>query len=202
MGLALGMYVTDAHAYPYYCFVGESGMGPGVEWPQALEPYYILKWTDISYHCPAYRGPIAAKISDGFAGSYGYNGLGTDVQETGSAAALSFGLGFFNYTYWDTARNFKAVPESQVKIPSEMFAIGDSRVVQSTPPPSPWVGSDLMYGTLMYGDAELQTARHGNGVNMLFADGHVALVKRNHLYDPKYTAIYWNNDHEPHPETW
>ncbi len=203
MGLALGMYVTDMHAYPYYCYVGENGTGPDLQWSRALEAYYPLKWTEPSYHCPAYQGPITANPSDGyFSGSYGYNACGTDVMNTGSAAALSLGLGNLNYVYWATAHVFNPVSESQVRVPSEMFAIGDSRVTKSSPFQSTWQGIDFLICNTNYGFVELQTPRHGNGVNMLFCDGHVTLVKRANLYDPKYTAIYWNSDHEPHPETW
>jgi prepilin-type processing-associated H-X9-DG protein len=45
-------------------------------------------------------------------------------------------------------------------------------------------------------------ALHGRGYNILFADGHVALVKRSdHLFPPR-TARNWNRDNQPHPEAW
>ena len=43
---------------------------------------------------------------------------------------------------------------------------------------------------------------HGQGYNILFADGHVALVRRsNYLYPPR-AAHNWNRDNQPHQELW
>ena len=43
---------------------------------------------------------------------------------------------------------------------------------------------------------------HGPVYNVLFCDGHVSAVKTADLFNPTNTARYWNNDHQPHPETW
>jgi hypothetical protein len=37
--------------------------------------------------------------------------------------------------------------------------------------------------------------------NMLFCDGHVALLKRSDYWYPPRSASNWNSDHQPHPET-
>jgi prepilin-type processing-associated H-X9-DG protein len=95
----------------------------------------------------------------------------------------------------------EAISESQVKAPSEMFAIADSRVWKS---PAVWVwqGMDLMQYGLFIAVPELESPRHGKGYNVLFCDGHVSLIKRLDFVDPRKTARNWNNDNEPHPETW
>ena len=49
---------------------------------------------------------------------------------------------------------------------------------------------------------ELRTARHGQSYNVLSCDWHVELVSRVVLLDPKKSGQNWNNDHQPHPETW
>jgi len=49
---------------------------------------------------------------------------------------------------------------------------------------------------------EIKTPRHGKGYNVLFCDGHVELVPRQILFDPRKSAEIWNNDHLPHQETW
>ena len=45
-------------------------------------------------------------------------------------------------------------------------------------------------------------SRHPGGVNAVFCDGHVEHVKRAKLFDIHYAPERWNNDHQPHPETW
>ena len=49
---------------------------------------------------------------------------------------------------------------------------------------------------------ELQLFRHSKGFNFLFCDGHVTLVKRRDFSNPTNSWQNWNNDHEPHRETW
>ncbi len=49
---------------------------------------------------------------------------------------------------------------------------------------------------------EILTPRHGKGYNVVACDGHVILVERAEWIDPRKTSRNWNNDHEPHPETW
>ena len=50
--------------------------------------------------------------------------------------------------------------------------------------PFPWAGSS-----------------HGGGANMLFADGHVEPGRQTNWLSPA-TRHRWNNDGQPHPETW
>ena len=49
---------------------------------------------------------------------------------------------------------------------------------------------------------ELRSRCHGKGYNVLFCDGHVSLVNRTDFNDYRRTGRNYNNDHEPHPETW
>ena len=65
-----------------------------------------------------------------------------------------------------------------------------------------WQGWDWMQYGLKVGIEELQSPRHGKGYNVVFCDGHVSLTSRLHFIDPRKTARNWNNDNEPHPETW
>jgi prepilin-type processing-associated H-X9-DG protein len=44
---------------------------------------------------------------------------------------------------------------------------------------------------------------HNGRANMLFADGHVESARQTNWVAATETARRrWNNDHEPHPETW
>jgi prepilin-type processing-associated H-X9-DG protein len=43
---------------------------------------------------------------------------------------------------------------------------------------------------------------HQAGENVFFCDGHIEQIKRAKLFDTTVAAARWNNDHQPHPETW
>jgi prepilin-type processing-associated H-X9-DG protein len=44
---------------------------------------------------------------------------------------------------------------------------------------------------------------HRTGAPSVFCDGHVEFLKDEALYSKTDAARRrWNNDHEPHPETW
>jgi prepilin-type processing-associated H-X9-DG protein len=95
-----------------------------------------------------------------------------------------------------------AISESQVKAPSEMFAISDSRVGRPDASGS-FSGADFMvFGLPQRPQDEIKTPRHANRYNVLACDGHVVVVARNVLLDPRKSGQNWNNDHQPHPELW
>src|SRR5882724_2429528 len=87
MMYAMPMYVDDNQSkYPYY--VGPDGPAYGdakftfagqsvVFWSSKMIPYYPFIWTNVAFHCPGYKGLIAATVqTDGQFirfGSYGYN---------------------------------------------------------------------------------------------------------------------------------
>src|SRR5690348_258643 len=56
MGLAVNMYVSDNRAYPLWIYTNYEGAE--LNWSFALHPYYPLDWTNLAYHCPAYKGEI------------------------------------------------------------------------------------------------------------------------------------------------
>jgi len=194
MGIALRSYVDDNHAYP----IGAGG------WYDPLVPYNRLQWTNPVLHCPRYRGPIRALGPLG-SGSYSYS-----VSGTGGEVPL--GLGGWNpdANQIPPGTNWLAIPESRVKVPSDMFAIGDSRVVTSGI--ISFVGANVTVSSVTVGEpfmpspvgiaSELQPFRHGKGFNFLFCDGHVSLIYRSYFLNPTNSWQNWNNDHEPHKETW
>lgn len=93
------------------------------------------------------------------------------------------------------------IQESQVIVPSEMFSMSDSRVLGGLGSGAPF--NHAMSMQIESGIFETNALRHvGKGYNVLFADGHVSLVRRLDYLDPRKTAANWNNDHQPHPETW
>jgi prepilin-type N-terminal cleavage/methylation domain-containing protein/prepilin-type processing-associated H-X9-DG protein len=208
MGLALQMYMHDhQNRFPYYlgppgpAYGDATGLGgaakDGVYWSSQLQPYCSMRWTNSAFHCPGYKGANAGpeyyEAQGGIdrLGSYGYNlrGVRSDDHTNGY-----FGLG--PVVFWRTAH---AVSEAEVKVPSEMFAIGESRFLNASANQAPG-GKD----TLTCGEPgePFNPARHGKNYNQLFVDGHVSGISPSVLFNPTNTGSLWNYDHQPHPELW
>jgi prepilin-type N-terminal cleavage/methylation domain-containing protein/prepilin-type processing-associated H-X9-DG protein len=204
MGLALQMHVND-HDNKYVYSVNpyspelNDALGPANTryWWAKLLPYYPVKWMDKAYHCPGYKGTIAGEIHPNPPyGSYAYNARGVAIPGAGyfdSSRGINirftnrFGLGL------------RAISQSEIVIPSEMFSIGESRGI-------PGGLSEMVCGLLKNqgrsGEFALDAARHGKNFNQLFCDGHVAGIDPWVLFDSSKTAAMWNYDHQPHPELW
>jgi len=220
MGIALRMYVDEHNStFPFYLGPAAPSYGDEkgqrekaaglVYWSSKLFPYYPVNWTNRLFHCPGYKGtntgpypdtgPLYAGTIVRF-GSYGYN-----LQ--GSAGNLRRGqphLGLGPVLFWD----LPPVSESQLKVPSEMLSISETRfltdkvveipngAVQSGPG-----GSDaLTCGEV--GHVLFDPARHGMNYNLLLCDAHVAAMSPWVLFNPTNSASMWNIHHQPHPELW
>ena len=202
MGLALHMYVSDFGAYPYY--YGQRLDGPSPKkWQQSLLPYYRLEWTNRAYHCPAYKGPVTFEpaFSDSVShgetfGSYGYNALGSSTY---LGLGFTFGLGFYNFN------GFPSVRESQVLIPSQMYAIMDSiGAYVGINTNTQWAGFDYTLAFNLVNDPITQQAQipsqHGKNFNVVFCDAHVEAVPTDFLFGNTNSLMYWNNDHQFHDQ--
>ena len=91
---------------------------------------------------------------------------------------------------------------SHVKMPSEMFAIADARIftfAQLNPQVS--TVNNMVCGDQGVGNG-IRTPPHEKGYVVLSCDAHVEWISRPVLLNPTNSAVRWNNDHEPHPETW
>jgi prepilin-type N-terminal cleavage/methylation domain-containing protein/prepilin-type processing-associated H-X9-DG protein len=208
MGMALQMYVHENQGrYPYVLFCPDMAFGDPADatWWAKLQPYYPLKWTGRAYHCPGYKGSIAVLTNpvaghDTF-GSYAYNWRGVRGYERGVRDEIELGLGPVQFGAESPGRpRIPAIPEANIKVPSEMFAIGESRWIQAAGVVN---NADCLDGMFCghLGKWPLP-ARHGMNYNQLFCDGHVGAMSPWTLFDPTKTAAMWNNDHEPHPELW
>jgi prepilin-type processing-associated H-X9-DG protein len=52
-------------------------------------------------------------------------------------------------------------------------------------------------------DPQLPSQRHDGGANILFCDGHVVYGKQDKWIEKTFESRgQWNNDNQPHPETW
>jgi prepilin-type processing-associated H-X9-DG protein len=124
--------------------------------------------------------------------SYGYNAYGTGVQQS----TLNLGLGRAKPPENDLSTPILEVTESQVRAPSDMIAIGDLNDLADVFGATLWPVSFPPY-------AGGPAARHNGGANMVFCDDHTEFAKQKNWVEETDTARRrWNNDHEPHPETW
>ncbi len=179
-------------------------------WADKMFPYSQLNWTNIAWHCPSY---IAHKGSVKFIRppenggkftvwtSYAYNAFGI----AGHTTFRKLGLDDFIQS---------TTLEQQVQVPSEMYAVADTRAFEwekimlngenvdepvGSPVMEPYLSPLQGFATNPPHETE---PPHTQGYNILFADGHVSLVKRNDYLYPPQTAHNWNNDNQPHPEVW
>jgi prepilin-type N-terminal cleavage/methylation domain-containing protein/prepilin-type processing-associated H-X9-DG protein len=225
MGLALAMYLHDNRdTYPAYCdnLLPNMPLLPSM-WEGKLGVYYQLGWLNPSYHCPGYKGPIFVKAAgptpnayswDLFlpvGGSYAYNVVGADCIDGPfvASARLDHWLGLGTMS--------RSLSVSSVAVPSDMLAIGESRMLTPWPemttwplseqPPPSYYGIDQMWtGNPPGWNNALPSVslppRHGKYYNELFCDGHVKAVEPGKWHNPAYSAIYWNNDRQPHSNLW
>jgi len=203
LGLALKMYCDDNQSkFPYYQSLPDSAPHNQLNtsfWWAKLLPYHPLKWTDPAYHCPGYKGPISVAYPN--FGSYAYNAKGASVvmwtnYVFKNPALLGLG-GKVNPGYLARVNS-----ETQIKAPSQMFSIGESRWKSKGEYSSP---CDLLECGHIYvnrGAFAFDPARHGKNYNQLFCDGHVSQMSPWFLFNVTNTASMWNYDHQPHPEFW
>ena len=224
MGLALQMYVQDHNRYPYFRSLPDPSDREPVEaqnnrwWWAKLEPYYPVRWKEQRYHCPGYSGAITG-VDSGHdpLGSYAYNARGVRPSFAGwedASGGISIryhggflGLGPTLYVSFPDIRR-PSTFEPQVRVPSEMFAIGESRFMSAQVNGIPGGRCDMTCGMLSWNvgrgpmEFAFDPARHGKNYNQLFCDGHVAAMNPWILFNPTNTATMWNYDHEPHRELW
>jgi prepilin-type processing-associated H-X9-DG protein len=202
IGLALNSYVNDFGAYPLYAddSANRATLRAG-RWDTALLDY--CGHNRKVFECPAWKwadvwgggfpaSPPVEKSVNGFNFCYGYNAFGTrpPPQEAG------LGIGGLDFP------NTRAVREAIVRQPNDMIAVGDYRglmVYQANGLMNPWSYVDDHSNDYL-------RSRHLNGANVTFCDGRVESLGRKMRWplrnaDTDY-AKRWNNDNQPHPETW
>ena len=207
-GRALAMYLADARHYPPCEEVELLGHGQGAfirTWADRLYPYAPLAWTNLSWHCPTFIAdgglafqkliPPGGLSGRALSTSYAYNAFG--IAGSGNRWP-KLGLG-----------NWKGrlSAEQELQAPSEMYAVADTRAYKEPrtgdligpPVMESWLGPGGAPGFVLGGET---AAPHAQGYNVLFADAHVALVKRKDYLFPPRSAGHWNRDNNPHPELW
>jgi prepilin-type N-terminal cleavage/methylation domain-containing protein/prepilin-type processing-associated H-X9-DG protein len=134
------------------------------------------------FNCPDYELPAPNSSA------YGYNAGGSCAV---NYPPYNLGLGLGD--------GFGFIKLNQVLAPEDMIALGDLQLLSNLFRfvISPWHKRPL--GNL---DSVIPT-RHSSGSVMAFLDCHVEWSKRPAWIDETAKArMRWNNDHQPHPETW
>jgi len=196
IGMALTLYAGDFSEYPgtrsspisIPPAIGGPQWGP--IWDHRLLPY--ASGNQSVFVCPVDQTPHNEVFFSLTNYSYGYNAYGTGAQQS----ALNLGLGHAKAPENDLSQPIMAVTESQVRAPSDTIAIGDLNDLASVFTTTIWPISFPPY-------AGGPAARHNGGANMVFCDDHTEFAKQKNWVEETDTARRrWNNDHQPHPETW
>lgn len=201
IGLALRMYVDESGKYPPSWITLEQTSS----WPDLLGPH--AGGTNRSagiFRC-------AEQVLPAIRGDYGYNSSGSASQYGdvsfqdrnypmiwgfGSSSSFTLGLGV-GVDARLSSSNKVLVPESSVRAPADMIAVADNSSRETARTDSAALDVGFMHRMSWPGKI------HRGGANMLFCDGHVEFAKQTNWMAPTTTARRrWNNDNEPHPETW
>ena len=195
IGIALRMYVDDFTKYPgnfqWHRFPGDVH---GQDWEESLRPYLLRKgWSlDSVLSCPEWNFPNKK-------GDYGYNSMGTESRAMLSVSGNEppeLGLGV-NVDYDFPESLLRMIAESRVLVPADMIAIGDNYSKDLSDPSGRVADLGLRLPNIWPGRL------HNGGANVVFCDGHVEYARQKNWLAPTDSARRrWNNDYEPHAETW
>jgi prepilin-type N-terminal cleavage/methylation domain-containing protein/prepilin-type processing-associated H-X9-DG protein len=189
LGLALQMYVSDTGTFPPVASQTANGESPPF-WYDFLLPSNITRQLLL---CPGTGHTVNTPPNEDWSGvDYGYNSEGTH-RRLSSDPPLGLGE-------WQS----DPIPESRVLVPSDMLAIGEI-----------WeFGQDILFrsSVSVFPAAEY---RHGKAFNAVFCDGHVEHSNPSSFPIVHFRGGFWwgfepdegrykrfNNDNQPHPETW
>ena len=211
INLALFLYVHENLFYPLLATAATELRPQGGKWYDDIFHYTTHRWTNQLYACPSYKGPVVDGRYAGnnvfvlAVGSYAYN-IGS--SDTNGSPALGL-AGKFNRTGELTD---KAIPEAEVKAPSDMVAIADGYSTLSQKNRVLLIGLETLSrklppslggGDEATGNASSSRAdRHRGKLNVSFADNHVEHVQ----YKPLLLDVSlqhlrrWHTDNEPHLE--
>ena len=183
IGIGLDLYVDETKIYPQ----GIIPVGPqapprlsGIGWD--LHILFDCGGNPSLFICPVMKSPATWTNSFYSNPSYGYNMVGTGVIGDGR----NLGLG-------------EDIPMNRVQVPSDMIAIGDCPGADLA-----GIKNGLWDGDIAFDDAaDFIADRHYGGGNVVFCDDHVEYGSQTNWMKPVLDARQrWNNDHQPHPETW
>jgi prepilin-type processing-associated H-X9-DG protein len=204
MGLAMQMYTGDYHHYPPSGGCGIMGFGESYgwlmedDWKRFLVPFVGVKdgrFTEREDTMRVLRCPQIVANVDGKRGQgqYALNASGTAPFKD----PLNLGIGGYSA---GASRKITPTTESQVRNPADLIAVGDIT-------PGFTLG-ERFWTSGHFDPCSTNTAfwpgtSHGGSANLLFCDGHVESGRQTNWVAATDTARRrWNNDGEPHPDSW
>jgi prepilin-type N-terminal cleavage/methylation domain-containing protein/prepilin-type processing-associated H-X9-DG protein len=190
IGIALNLYTADSQKYPACATMDQTRPGMIFSLWDAKLLLFASSSRDV-FVCPADKlapkwtnNPLRPQRNP----SYGYNMAGSGrYPSEGRSLGLDGGSSRVAST---------CLSENQVKVPSDMIAVADCK------PKSGGTDNDL--DDLFPINLLMELApRHNQGENVVFCDGHVEFARQKvWLEKAERARKRWNNDNEPHPETW
>jgi prepilin-type processing-associated H-X9-DG protein/prepilin-type N-terminal cleavage/methylation domain-containing protein len=180
MGIALGVVLSNDHGYPLYIESRYSAWFQQLE----IEGFGVSKppskFMEIGvWRCPTAQWPPPFPIR--FARfSYGYNAFGLGESRTNN-------LGLSGHYEMESNTRIP-IKDSEVAVPSDMMAIGESCYLTFVRSESYNFGKECL--------------RHQGKANVMFCDGHVESPTLKFLFEDTSDSglSRWNRDHQPHRE--
>lgn len=200
IGVATVMYVGDWNKYPGCLFTPATLPNFYYVWPPRLLTY--MGNNRAAFWCPM-ANPNSAWDTNLNKMPYGLGATGPGgVRDPyGITHTTRFSYGFNDWGSFPAGGHlglggdvdvFPEIKEAQVKRPSEMIMLGDSK-------PDASFDGNIDPTT----PAEWPSNRHQTRTCLMFADGHAEAVRRKAVIDPTSDLWRrrWNNDYEPHRES-
>jgi prepilin-type N-terminal cleavage/methylation domain-containing protein len=202
--VAVHTYHSDYGAFPLSAYQPTPLSKRVCFWFDEVAPYLAnTKWSNGVFRCPAYRGDFAEGkgVDDGFntmgfsfpLGSYAYNGFGALQPQ-----AYHRGLGGYMFGDPSNFSGSRPIKDSDVRAPSEMFAVGDAGLVTAIQFDSQ--SKERLGGNVVYFELQFVTnsyLQHAPLLNIACVDGHVESLKSARLFD-RSSPLYhrWNRDNQ------
>lgn len=154
-------------------------------WLVRIQPY-IGPHSDI-FSCPDYE-PHMNWDKTIKSDSFGYNAGGSSQIYVDMDKHLGLGFGKDHF-----------IRSTALVSPADMIELGDMQL-----PNSVWCNIISPWHKRPLGNVDcVVPSRHSSGANMVFADSHVQWSRQSKwIAEDTPARSRWNNDHQPHPETW